>query len=112
MSSQEYLNLQQSQNLQPNQKHIEVFIFKKMSSRTRQKLKYAGKLFDIGQKIHMYVHTTLGTYYVLRSIDFSQAVYIVEYLTFLLIANEAEDLLKLKELVFKSAQKLEINIEE
>jgi hypothetical protein len=67
-----------------------------MSSRTRQKLKHAGKSFDFGHEIHMYVHTILGTYYALRSIDLSQAVYTVEYFTFPLIANEAKDLLKLK----------------
>ncbi|CAG8721706.1 2625_t:CDS:1 [Dentiscutata erythropus] len=111
MSSQERQNLQQSQNSQTNQKHIEVFFFEKMSPKTRKKLKYARKSFDFGQEIHMYFHITLGTYYALRSIDLSQAVYTVEHLTFSLIANKANNLLKLKEWVFKTAQELGIDIE-
>ncbi|CAG8660118.1 15088_t:CDS:1 [Dentiscutata heterogama] len=108
MSSQERQNLQQSQNPKQIKNILKFSSLKKMSSRTRQKLIYAGKSFE---EIYLYVHTTLGNYYALRSIDLSQAAYTVEYLTFPLIANEAKDLLKLKELVFKSAQELGINIE-
>lgn len=93
------------------QKEFEVFVFEKMTSRKRQKLKFAETCFCYGSEIYLYIHPTLGTFYALNPILPLQPVYCNELLTFPLIANHSKDLIALREWVFRGAKEEKIDIE-
>ncbi|CAG8801853.1 5627_t:CDS:1, partial [Racocetra persica] len=57
----------------------------------------------IPHKYFLYLHLTQETYYAANKLDLRSAVYLMEFITFPLIANDRKDLTILQDWVTKDA---------
>ncbi|CAG8834272.1 26628_t:CDS:1, partial [Racocetra persica] len=84
--------------------------FEKMSKKRRQKLKFDKNCTEYGHEFFLYLHPTQGTFYAANKLDLGSAVYLMEFITFPLIANDPNDLTILQDWVTKGAQQYGLDV--